>query len=120
MKPFNRNNLQTVLVPEGEYNATIEFAQERVSRNGNNYVSVGLRLSPSNRIVWRNLHVDGDVNSYATQRSHEEMARLMTATGYNEDVLHTPEDLLTGAEFPIAITHYRTRDGRVQEEVHYV
>lgn len=119
MKEFNPNLNHKVLMPEGTYQVYVAYAYERVSQKGNPYISLGLKVTEGermNRVIFRNFFLDGDPESYAVQRSSEELATICRATGYN-DILTTPQQLLTGVEFPMTVEHYRTSGGSLEESI---
>lgn len=117
MKPFNPNQNHKVLMPEGTYQVHVAYAYERVSQKGNPYITLGLKVTEGesrNRVIFRNFFLEGSPESYAVQRSSEELAAICRATGYN-DVLTDPQQLITGVEFPVVVTHYRTSAGVLDE-----
>lgn len=122
MKPFDPTLNYRTLTPAGTYTVAVSHAYERVSRNGNPYLSVGLRIQSENnhnRIIWRNFFLEGDPESYATQRSQEELAALCRVSGIT-DVLTDATDLLTETTFDITVEHYKAATGELAEDVRYV
>lgn len=122
MKPFDPTQDHRVLMPEGPYNVYVAYANERVSKSGNTYLSLGLKVtgdSPyKNRIIWRNFFLEGDPESYATQRSGEELAAICRVTGINT-VVTSPEQLMNGTEFIAHVQHYKTSSGILGEDLKY-
>ncbi|MEH8092915.1 hypothetical protein P9057_08480 [Gallibacterium anatis] len=118
MKPFNPKGQYTVLTPEGTYKAHVQYAYERVSRNGNPYVSLGFRLADTNRVLFRNYFLDGDPESFAVQRSAEEFARVALVSGV-DDLITDPKQLITGVQFNLTVSHYTDKHGVAQEEVRF-
>ncbi|MGR3808613.1 DUF669 domain-containing protein [Pasteurella testudinis] len=117
MKPFDPKLNHKVLMPEGAYQVYVAHAYERVSRNGNPYITLGLKVTDGerrNRVIFRNFFIDGDAESYAVQRSSEELAAICRATGYDE-VLTDPQQLITGVEFPVTVQHYTSASGVPEE-----
>ena len=116
---FDPKQTHKVLMPEGAYQVYVAYAYERVSQKGNPYVTLGLKVTEGerrNRVIFRNFFLDGDPESYAVQRSSEELAAICRATGYN-DILTAPQQLVTGVEFPITVEHYRTSGGSLEESI---
>ncbi|MFC0813965.1 DUF669 domain-containing protein [Pasteurella multocida] len=122
MRPFDPTLNYRTLTPAGTYDVVVAHAYERLSRNGNPYISLGLRILSEknhNRIIWRNFFLEGDPESYATQRSQEELAALCRAVSFT-DVLTSPSDLINDVQFVALVEHYKASTGELAENVRYV
>ncbi|UDW84591.1 DUF669 domain-containing protein [Pasteurella canis] len=123
MKPFDPTQDHRVLIPEGEYRVAVSHAYERVSKNGNPYLSVGLKVVDDEtafkgRIIWRNFFLEGDPENYATQRSGEELSSLCRVASITE-IITEPKQLINGVVFDIEVKHYKTSSGVLGEDVRY-